>query len=79
MGDVIAGARAWDFSQWDIACGVLDPHAVGVTIKPLQGGAAVGVDGEFSVEKEAFEQVLKSSRQGKKAAAKEQQQKGFGG
>lgn len=60
MGDVIANSQAWDFIQWDIASGALDPHAVGVAIKPLQ---TTSTD-DFSVDTGAFEQVMKA-KQGK--------------
>ena len=69
----MAAAKDWDFIQWDMASEALDPHAVGVAIKPLQGPPG-GVNDDFSVDKGAFEQVLKQRKGGKGGAQKQ----GFG-
>lgn len=68
MAGVVGESLPWDFMEWDIAVDGLDPHAVGVAVKPLQ--AAGGGDPEFSVDNTAFEQLLKSKgkrgKQGRK-------------
>ena len=74
VGDTIANSQAWDFIQWDTAAGALDPHAVGVAIKPLQ----VGMSDDFSVDAGTFEQVMKA-KQGKGKKKGGSREKGFGG
>ena len=34
--DALTEDEGWDLVQWGVAVGGLDPHAVGVAIKPLQ-------------------------------------------
>ena len=63
-------AKAWDFIQWDLASGTLDPTVVGVAIKSLTEKAD---SDDFSVDKQIFEQLMKR----KKGAKKEE--RGFGG
>lgn len=74
VGDIIANSQAWDFIQWDTAAGALDPHAVGVAIKPLQ----VSLSDDFSVDTGTFEQVMKA-KQGKGKKKGGSREKGFGG
>ena len=66
---MVGEALPWDFMEWDIAVGGLDPHAVGVAVKPLQA-AGGGGGPEFSVDNTAFEQLMKSKgkrgKQGRK-------------
>ncbi len=75
---MIGNSRPWDFIQWDVASSALDPHAVGVAIKPLQSSG----NDEFSVDNAAFEQVMKA-KQGKNkkkgGGGGDSVQKGFGG
>ena len=61
FGDRLAAdddQQQWDFIQWDLGAGSLDPHAVGVAIKPLQAP----VDDQFSADNATFEQVMKSKK-----------------
>lgn len=78
VGDVIASSQPWDFIQWDVASSALDPHVVGVAIKPLQATDSK----DFSVDNAAFEQVMKI-KQGKSkkkgvGGGEGGRQKGFG-
>lgn len=77
----MAASQSWDFVQWDLASGALDPHAVGVAIKPLQGKGNSLPEDEFSVDTAAFEQVMKAKQSGKAAGKKKgaREKKGFGG
>jgi hypothetical protein len=52
VGDAVAGAKPWAFAQWDTAAAVLDPHAVGVCVKPL-------LENVSSVDSAAFEQLMR--------------------
>jgi len=69
---VIANSQSWDFIQWDVASGALDPHVVGVAIKPLQASSSK----DFAVDNAAFEQVMKAKRGGGGGGVS--RQKGFG-
>jgi SAM-dependent methyltransferase len=80
VADVVGEAQPWDYMQWDLAVPSLDPHAVGVAVKPLAAAAppGAGAGGAASVDKTAFEQVLRSkARTG--AGPKAGKRKGFGG
>jgi hypothetical protein len=74
VADTIAAAVPWDFFQYDIASAALDPHAVGVAIKPLQATSS----DDFSVDNAAFEQVMKVKQGKSKKKSGGPQQKGFG-
>ncbi|KAH7621273.1 hypothetical protein Ndes2526B_g03614 [Nannochloris sp. 'desiccata'] len=80
VGDVIANSQSWDFIQWDVASGALDPHIVGVAIKPLKATSKT----DFSVDNAAFEQVMKAKqwKSKKKGSGSDggsgSRQKGFG-
>jgi len=68
IGDVIANSELWESCQWDLAAAALDPTAVGVAIKPESISSE-----NFSVDKQAFEQVMKS-----KGGIGAEGKKGFG-
>jgi hypothetical protein len=74
IGDAVAAAREWDFSQWDEAAGALDPHAVGVAIKPL-----TATDDCFSADTSTFIEVMKGEQRRKKKGGGGGDKKGFGG
>lgn len=61
VGDKVSKLAEWDFVQWDVAAGALDPHIVGVAVKPLQQ-KSLSSGSEFSVEKETFQQLMKSNK-----------------
>lgn len=58
VGDMIAQARPWDFVQWDLALDVLDPHVVGVAVKPLRQENGV----QSSVDIETLLQLRKKGK-----------------
>ncbi len=79
MGDIISKFQPWDFIQWDVASAALDPHTVGVAIKPVQATSS----DDFSVDNAAFEQVMKAKhgknkKKGGDNGGRGGQQKGFG-
>ena len=56
----LAESSVWDYGQWDVALEAQAPHAVGVAVKPLRGGdASAG-----SVDRTAFEQLMKRGQKG---------------
>ena len=60
----------WASVQWDPALEGSDPHAAGVATKP----AAADRRGAASVDRVAFEQVMKKGGGGKKKGTQQQQQ-----
>ncbi|GAB4813176.1 hypothetical protein N2152v2_000222 [Parachlorella kessleri] len=57
--DLVTEYPRWDFVQADPALQAQDLHAVGVAVKPLRG-VQQQQDDNFSVDKSAFEQLMKS-------------------
>ena len=59
--------------QWDPALEGSDPHAAGVATKPA-GGAVAGADRGASVDRVAFEQVMRKGGGGKKKGTQQLEQ-----
>lgn len=70
--DAVQQYGGWDFVQWDTALAGIDPHCVGVAIKPL---SAAGPDPAASVDSAAFEQLM---RRGKGKQQQKQARQGGG-
>lgn len=63
--EAVQSYAGWDFVQWDTALEGTDPHAVGVAIKPLTA-AGSGNSAEGSVDKVAFEQIMRRNSRARK-------------
>lgn len=76
IDNVVVAAKPWDFAQYDVAADGLDPHAVGVAVKPLR---EVQDDGAFSADAVAFEQVMKKASLSSSASSSNKKKSKSGG
>ncbi|KAL4459195.1 hypothetical protein ABPG75_014074 [Micractinium tetrahymenae] len=70
--EAVQGYSGWDFVQWDTALEGTDPHAVGVAVKPLAAAAGSSA-AAGSVDKVAFEQIMRRNSRGRKQQQTQQQ------
>ncbi|PSC74024.1 phosphatidylethanolamine N-methyltransferase [Micractinium conductrix] len=76
--EAVQNYAGWDFAQWDTAQEATDPHAAGVAIKPLSAGGPISSGAPSSVDKVAFEQLMRQGSRGKQQQQRQSGGSGFG-